>query len=286
MDVILVRYAEVGLKSSGVRRYFETILMDNMLSALAANGLEALIDSEQGRIYVTTDRVDEAAAVLRRVFGVASVSPALLSGSAMEEMQEAAAGYSLSVLKEGQAFAVKARREGNHPYKSMDVGREVGSAIFLANEHRGVRVDLTRPDATFYVEVREKKAYIFNEYLPGPGGLPMGSQGKVVAVVREDRDALAAWMLMKRGCRATIMVPDGPSAAEALRGWDPKLRTVASSDVHQVMRDAKALAAVYGYGLGDIDRIKAVPSDHPSFFPLVGMTEEEISQRLAAIKAA
>ncbi len=286
MDIILVRYAEVGLKSSSVRRYFETILMDNMLSALAAHGLEALIDSQQGRIYVTTDKVDEAAQVLQRVFGVASVSPALVGDSAMEAMQKAAAAYSRDVLKDGQSFAVKARREGNHPYKSMDVGREVGSAIFLANEERGVRVNLTRPDVTFYVEVRDKKAYLFSEYMSGPGGLPMGSQGKVVAVVRDERDALAAWMLMKRGCRATILTVDEHGAAAILQAWDPKLKIVVGSDLGPVMRDGKALAAVYGYGLGDLETIKALPFDHPAFFPLIGMTEQEIADRLAGIKAA
>jgi tRNA uracil 4-sulfurtransferase len=285
VDIILVRYAEVGLKSASVRRYFETILMDNMLSALAVHGLEALIDSQQGRIYVTTDKVDEAAQVLRRVFGVASVSPALVGDSAMESMQRAAAAYSREVLQDGQSFAVKARREGNHPYKSMDVGREVGSAIFLANEKRGVRVDLTRPDVTFYVEVRDKKAYLFSEYMSGPGGLPMGSQGKVVAVVREERDALAAWMLMKRGCRATILASQENGAAAILRAWDPRLKVVIGDDLGPVMSDAKALAAVYGYGLNDLETIKALPPTHPSFFPLVGMTAQEIADRLRDIKA-
>ncbi len=285
MDIILVRYAEVGLKSASVRRYFETILMDNMLSALAVHGLEALIDSQQGRIYVTTDKVEEAAQVLRRVFGVASVSPALVGDSAMEAMQKAGAAYSREVLRDGQSFAVKARREGNHPYKSMDVGREVGSAIFLANEERGVKVNLTRPDVTFYVEVRDKKAYLFSEYMSGPGGLPMGSQGKVVAVVREERDALAAWMLMKRGCRATILAPEENGAASILRSWDPRLKVVVGSDLGPVMNDGKTLAAVYGYGLKDMELIKALPSGHPSFFPLVGMTEQEIADRLADIKA-
>lgn len=285
MDIILVRYAEVGLKSASVRRYFETILMDNMLSALAVHGLEALIDSQQGRIYVTTDKVDEAAQVLRRVFGVASVSPALVGDSAMEAMQKAAAAYSREVLRDGQSFAVKARREGNHPYKSMDVGREVGSAIFLANEERGVKVNLTRPDVTFYVEVRDKKAYLFSKYMSGPGGLPMGSQGKVVAVVREERDALAAWMLMKRGCRATILAPEETGAAAILQAWDPRLKVVVGSDLGSVMSDGKTLAAVYGYGLKDMELIKALPSAHPSFFPLVGMTEQEIADRLADIKA-
>lgn len=285
MDIILARYAEVGLKSSGVRRYFESILMDNMLNALQAHDLEALVTCEQGRIYITTDKIDEAVPVLRRVFGIASVSPALISDSAMEEMQRTAAEYSRSVLKDGQSFAVKARREGNHPYKSMDVGREVGSAIFLANEDRGVRVDLTHPDVTFYVEVRERKAYIFTEYLSGPAGLPMGSQGKVVALVETDRDALAAWMLMKRGCRVFVSTPSEDGPAAILRAWDPRLKVFVGKGPQRVLHDVKALATVHGYGIEDMDRIKELANGPPAFFPLIGMTDEEIEERLAAIRS-
>jgi thiamine biosynthesis protein ThiI len=286
VDIILARYAEVGLKSSGVRRYFESILLDNMLTALQAHGLEALITCEQGRIYITTDRIDECLPVLRRVFGVASVSPALISDSAMEEMQKAAAEYSRTVLREGQSFAVKARREGNHPYKSMDVGREVGSAIFLANEDRGVRVDLTHPDVTFYVEVRERRAYIFSEYLSGPGGLPMGSQGKVVALVETERDALAAWMLMKRGCRVFVSTSSREGPASMLGAWDPRLKVFVGRDLQKVLHDVKALATVHGYGIGDIDKIKELRSQVPAFFPLTGMTDDEVEERLTQIRSA
>lgn len=285
VDIILARYAEVGLKSSGVRRYFESILMDNMLTALQAHNLEALVTCEQGRIYITTDRIDESVPVLRRVFGIASVSPALISDSAMEEMQKAAAGYSRTVLKGGQSFAVKARREGNHPYKSMDVGREVGSAIFLANEDRGVRVDLTRPDVTFYVEVRERKAYIFTEYLSGPAGLPMGSQGKVVALIETDRDALAAWMLMKRGCRVFVSTSSEDGPAALLRAWDPRLKVLVGKDMARVMHDVKALATVHGYSIADMDKIRGLAGGSPAFFPLIGMSEAEIEERLASIRA-
>jgi thiamine biosynthesis protein ThiI len=285
VDVILARYAEVGLKSSGVRRYFESILLDNMLTALSAHGLEALVTCEQGRIYITTDRIDESVPVLRRVFGIASVSPAMISGSAMEEMQSTAAEYSRAVLSDGQSFAVKARREGNHPYKSMDVGREVGSAIFLANEERGVRVDLTRPDVTFYVEVRDRKAYIFSEYLSGPGGLPMGSQGKVAALVETDRDALAAWMLMKRGCRVFVSTSSEDGPAAVLKAWDPRLKVFVGRDLHRVQHDVKALATVHGCGVEDMERIRELSLSTPAFFPLIGMTDEEIEQRLAGIRS-
>lgn len=284
MNIILVRYAEVGLKSPSVRRYFESVLMDNMLSALGRERIEALVDMEQGRIYVRTDRVEEAADILTRVFGVASVSPAVECGSEMEEMQRTAAELSRGVLKEGQSFAVKARREGNHPYSSMDVGREVGSAIFLANEDRGARVDLTRPDVTFYVEVRGRRAFVFHQYIPGPGGLPMGSQGKVVAVVRNDRDALAAWMLMKRGCRVAVLGEGG--AVDLLDRWDPRLKRLQGDDLARSIKEFKAQGAVFGYRLEDIELIKEVRLDVPAFYPLVGMTEEELESRLDYIKEA
>jgi len=282
VNVILVRYAEVGLKSPGVRRYFESILLDNMLAALARERIEALVDIEQGRIYVRTDRINEAVIALTRVFGIASVSPALECSSDMEEMQRIAADLSSLVLGEGQSFAVKARREGNHPYTSMEVGKEVGSAIFLTNQDRGVRVDLSHPDVTFYVEIRGKRAFIFHRYIAGPGGLPLGSQGKVVASVYSDQDALAAWMLMKRGCRVIVW---GDEHIDILQSWDPNLRRMYSESITAAATEAKALGAVFGYRLDDIEYIKKIKLDIPVFYPLVGMTEEEITTRLQAICA-
>lgn len=281
MDIILVRYAEVGLKSPSVRRYFESILIDNMMNALAGHGIEALVDSEQGRMYVTTDRIPETVEALTKVFGVASVSPALIAQSTMEEMGKAAAEFSRGLLSEGSSFAIKARREGNHPYHSIDVGREVGSAVFLANEDKHVRVDLTHPDVTIYVEVRGARAFIFSEYLSGPGGLPMGSQGKVVAVVNTEQDALAAWAIMKRGCR--VIALGSGEGIELLRRWDPRLK-VLTVTVEEALVSVKAMAVVYGYRLEDMPVIKAMRSPVPSFFPLIGMSEEEIRQRITDIK--
>lgn len=281
VNIILVRYAEVGLKSPGVRRHFESILLDNMEAALARKRIEALINCEAGRIYVRTDRIDEAVDALVHVFGVASVSPAIECGSGMEEMQSVAAEMSRSILDQGASFAVKARREGSHPYTSMDVGREVGSAIFLANEDRGAKVDLTCPDVTIYVEVRGRRAFIFDRYIPGPGGLPLGSQGKVVASVHSERDALAAWMLMKRGCKVLVW---GDQHADVLDAWDPRLKRLESSSLQSAVRASKALGAVFGHRLEDIDLTCASDAGVPAFHPLVGMTEVELERRLEGIR--
>ena len=285
MGLLLVRYAELGLKSHSVRRRFERTLVDNILSALVHRQLEAFVTSEQGRIFVETERTSEAVLAVSRVFGVASLSEALRCGADMEAMKRTAAEYSRPLLRSGQSFAVRARRAGTHQFTSTDVGREVGSAIWLANEDKKLKVDLSHPEVEIYVEVREKVAYIFTQYVPGPGGLPLGTQGRVLAVLDKDRDALATWLIMKRGCRAIGVGDRESGAAKLLREWDPDMKFVELEDIVSLARQHRALAVVYGYTLDQFEKIKTVSIPVPAFYPLVGMSEKEIEERLQAIRA-
>lgn len=284
MDLVLVRYAEIGLKSRAVRRRFEDILLENMMSALVGVGVEALVSREQGRIFVRTERVRVAVGALSRVFGVASVSPVLRTTSDLDDMKRAIADYSLGLMKEGRSFAVRARRTGSHPYTSMDLGRELGSAVYLANEGKHPKVDLRRPDLEFFVEVRDNKAYIFSEYVAGPGGLPMGSQGRVVALLEEERDAVAAWLIMKRGCRVIGIGEEDMEPVKILRRWDPEMRLVPPCDMAEAVRRHKAVAAVFGYRVEDFEKIRAVSIPAPAFYPIVGMSKEEVAERVSAIR--
>ncbi|MFP4546328.1 MAG: THUMP domain-containing protein, partial [Methanomassiliicoccales archaeon] len=213
MDILLVRYAEMGLKSRPVRQRFQEILKENIMEALAQKGEEALIASDQGRIYVRPTAVQSALGPVSRVFGVASVSPAMETSGDMEDIVTTAAHFSREVLSRGQRFAIRARREGSHPFTSMEVAREAGAEVLSHNLDREVSVDLSSPDVEIFIEVRENRAFVFDRYVQGPGGLPMGSQGRVVAVVRGERDLLAAWLMMKRGCQVAVFSTD--------RRWAP-----------------------------------------------------------------
>ncbi|MGD1060694.1 MAG: THUMP domain-containing protein [Methanomassiliicoccales archaeon] len=284
VSLILVRYAELGLKSRPVRRRFEQVLVANMMTGLARSGVEALVKQEQGRVFIETEKEREAVRAISRVFGVASLSVVMKTGSDMDAMGKVAAELSRPILREGQSFAVKARRVGDQAYTSMDVGREVGSAIFLANEEKKVRVDLTHPDVVFYVEVRGKVAYVFSTYIPGPGGLPLGTQGRALGLVEEEKDALAAWLIMKRGCRVIVVAKGESRATEVLRSWDPELKVVGPGDWAALVKENHALAVVFGYVVGDAERIKDLALPVPAFFPLVGMSDDEIRGRLKLIE--
>lgn len=276
MSVLLVRYSEIGLKSAPVRRRFENQLKDNMLSMLMEDGVEALVTKNGARYYVEATDPDAAVASLRRVFGVGSISVAEeCDSSRMEDICSKAAEYSRSRISAGQSFAVKARREGSQGYTSMDVGREAGSAIFIANEDRGVRVDLTDPDVVFYVEVRENRAFVFGEYIRCHAGLPVGSQGKVIAEVGDERGMVAAWLMMKRGCR--VIAHGDADLIALLRRYDPLLKVGDGNP--------QALGYVLGTSLDDLDAVDVSSYDVPVYFPTIGMSDDEVSELAGVIRA-
>ena len=276
MSILLVRYSEIGLKSAPVRRRFENQLKDNILSMLMEDGVEALVTKNGARYYIEATDPDAAVASVRRVFGVGSISVAEeCASSRMEDICAKAAEYSRSRISEGQSFAVKARREGFQGYTSMDVGREAGSAIFIANEDRGVKVDLTDPDVVFYVEVRENRAFVFGEYIRCHAGLPVGSQGKVIARVDDERGMVAAWLMMKRGCR--VIANGDESLIAHLCRYDPLLKV---GDWNP-----QALGYVLGTSLDELDSVDVTAYDVPVYFPTIGMGDDEVSELAAIIRS-
>jgi thiamine biosynthesis protein ThiI len=283
MDLIMVRYAEMGLKSPTVRRRFEKVLIDNIMAAMAEKRIEAIVESERGRIYVRTDRIEEAMRSISRIFGVASLSRAIETVARMDDIGSVAVAYSRTLLKKNDTFAMRVRRTGSHPFTSSDVAREVGAAVLRANKDNEVTVNLDSPNVEIFVEVRNNRTFIFNEYVPGPGGLPMGSQGKILAAVDKERDVVAAWLMMKRGCK-TVVVSGDDSVSSLLKAWDPALKIVSPAPFEQLIADYRALAVAFGYGIEDFEEIRIMKLPVPAFFPLIGMSEEEITKRFESIR--
>jgi thiamine biosynthesis protein ThiI len=284
MALILVRYAEVGLKSRSVRRRFESMLIENLMGMLAHRGVEALVRRDNGRIFVEAEDAPKAAEAARHVFGVASVSEVISCGSGMGEMRQVAAEYSRGALEGNSTFKIRARRSGTHPYTSMEAQASIGEAVLYANEDRGISVDVHHPDKEIFVEIRDATAYMFSDYLPGPAGLPMGSQGKVLVVLEEEKDAVAAWLIMKRGCKAIAVGKEGSGPVAVLRLWDPHMKCIPPHEMLPAIQKNRASAVVFGWGIEEIERMKAMSLSVPAFYPLVGMGPEEIASRLASIK--
>ncbi len=276
MTILLLRYSEIGLKSDPVRKRFENQLRDNIMSMLVRDGVEAFVTKKGARIFIEAEDTGKAIRSARKVFGVASISAAETCSSDMDDICRTAAAYSRGRLAQGQTFAVDARRDGSHPYTSIDVAREAGSAIFLENESLGIKVKLKGPDVTFFIEVRDNMAYIFQDIIQCHSGLPIGTQGKVVADVDDDRGLVSAWLAMKRGCRVIFR---GSGDFEALKNYDPEMRRADEKNVRY------ALAYVQGKGIDGIEGFDASEYDLPVFFPTVAMSDEEVRDMADKIRA-
>jgi len=277
MAVLLIRYAEIGLKTSHVRSRFENRMKDNLIQMFAADGVEALVERGEARFYVQASDLQKAARSARKVFGVASISIAETCDADMDSICACAAEYSKSRMVKGKTYAVKARRAGNQKFTSMDVGRAVGDAIWNANLDKDPAVNLSKPDIVFYVEVRPKTAYVFQDYIEGHAGLPIGTQGHVLATINDDRGILSAWLMMKRGCKVNVRTTVDVSL---LKAYDPYLKVLADDE-----SPYKNLGYVMGCSVDNVMDVDVSDYDLPVYFPTVGMDDAEVARRLEAIRA-
>ena len=202
-DVIIARYGEIGLKSPKIRPRFERKLVKNIKATF-----ECEVERNQGRIYIFPEDFDEGIEKLNRVFGVVSYSPATSTSSSYEDIDEVLARYTRDLIGEGvldenTKFAIKCRRVGTHDFTSQEMAAHCGGVV---RDVIPAPVDLSNPDLTIFVEIREDKAFFFHEKIRGPGGLPLGTQGKVVVLLSSGIDSpVAAYLMMKRGCEVIAL---------------------------------------------------------------------------------
>jgi tRNA uracil 4-sulfurtransferase len=194
--LLLLRFApDIAIKSRRTRTRFVRQLVRNIRDALGSAGVRHRILPEWSRIFV---RADSAAALsaLSRVFGIKSYSPVerVLPAELDEILRTGEALYRERVS--GSSFAVEVRRRGEHPFTSQDIKTRLGAALRPYAE----RVDLENPEVPVEVEVRDRKAYLLGERLPGAVGVPLGVGGRAVTLMSGGYDsAVAAWFMLRRG---------------------------------------------------------------------------------------
>jgi thiamine biosynthesis protein ThiI len=202
-ELILLRYGEIGVKSAPVRRRFENKLIHNIHASI-----DCKIKNDGGRILLYSPNIEESLDKLLKIFGIVSFSPAVETRTTKEEIKNKVQEYVDHLLEEGifskdDSFAIRARRVGDHDFTSQEIAAFIGSAFYEKTESK---VDLSNPDFELFVEIRGNKTFIFHEKIQGPGGLPLGTQGKVIALVSGGIDSpVATYLMMKRGCDVTIL---------------------------------------------------------------------------------
>lgn len=200
----LIKYAEIGVK--GKNRYlFEDALVTQIRHALKEVDGDFSVGKESGRIYVTAESefdFDEAVDALKCIFGIAAICPMVqVEDNGYEDLKEQAAAYVEEFYEEKDfTFKVNTRR-GNkrYPVTSDQINRDLGELIL--NKFPETRVDVHQPQVMLHVEVRNK-INIYSHTIPGPGGMPVGTNGKAMLLLSGGIDSpVAGYMIAKRGVK-------------------------------------------------------------------------------------
>lgn len=198
----LIKYGEIGTK--GKNRYlFEDALCRQIRRALKKIDGQFIVSKEQGRIYVECDTdfdYDEAVAKLKTVFGILWICPMMqIEDNGFDDLAKQTVEYLKDVYNgKEMTFKVKARRaRKNYPLNSMEINMDLGERILDAIQQ--MKVDVHKPDIELNVEIRNK-INIYSEFIPGPGGMPVGTNGKATLLLSGGIDSpVAGYMIAKRG---------------------------------------------------------------------------------------
>jgi thiamine biosynthesis protein ThiI len=292
-DIIILRYGEIWLKATETKKRFEQILIKNIKNALNQTTSLENITRNRGRIYLKTPYITESISILQKIFGLTTISPAIVTTSDLESISTKALTIAREVITKNTSFALRVTRTGGHPYTSQQVAQQIGQQI--VQQHHAP-VNLTSPDIELFIEIRDKHAYLFLEKIQGTGGLPYGTQGTVAALVDTSYSLLAAWYLMRRGCNIHFILTDPAlydKVKKFMNTWyiDTSIYTLSTLDdkekeLSMILKNIKSHALVVDHFLGQkksniLTQLTYLKQkiDLPLLTPLIAMSEEEIEAK-------
>lgn len=267
---ILCRFGEITLKGNN-RSVFEKKLLSNINRACGQHTFD--IRKAQARFIIEADPDIERKLLpeLQLVFGLSSVSQA-------QKVAEALLPAALDACvekKQFSTFRISVQRLNKEGKTSPELERELGAYV---QEKHGKKVSLKQFDLELCVEVIDGY-YVFTERIPCAGGLPLGSEGTVLAYIRDRSDTYAAWLLMKRGCYVVPVALKTQDIALLKKYHNPYdlVQIEDIQEIHALARKYNALAIVQG--LASL----SAPLDIPVFQPLAGLGKQDVEERIALL---
>jgi len=278
MPVLILHYHEIWLKGCN-RNFFIQKLKLSVTEALEGLDAKKPVNEEHRiRISLPSDEATtEAIERLKKLPGIAYMALATECEPVLDTIIEA--GSKLMADAEFRTYRVRARRsQKSIPFRSMEIGRQLGHRIGLDAQAAGrqVKVDLNNAEATCFVEVTPSRALLYRDKIPGLGGLPTGSAGKLVCLLSGGFDsAVAAFKIIKRGVRITFVHFYSPPA-RAGEDSPPIARRLV-----KVLTPYQGLSRLYLVPFGDIQREVVVSAPESYRILLYRRLMLRIAERIA-----
>lgn len=265
-------------------------LRRHLVMQAQVRGAKVKVTQWQGMLFLELleGEVEAAEDAMRHTFGLTSVDPLTSVGVDVAEVADAV--IHLAPKEEGATFAVQCKRHGEkQDWTSQTFAGAVGAAILERAPH--LKVNLSDPEWPVRISLMPEEVGILGERIVCQGGLPTGVQGSVITELNNERDYLASWLVMRRGCRLIVSPNSNPELLELVKNWDP-------SQINEEMKSYLATAP----GPGHIGNVWAVVGDdlHEKTYeadgnvpmatlePLMGWAEEnmdELRQRAGIVTA-
>jgi thiamine biosynthesis protein ThiI len=207
--MIVIRYDEIAIKGKN-RPMFERRLVDNLCRLLAIP--QSRVTRERGRVYIEAEgQESEWVRRIEQVFGVKNFSPMIRVEPVMSAIEAAAVDLARQQVDRGRrSFKVETRRaDKTFPLNSLEINVHLGRIVLEAVPE--LKVDVHTPDFILQVEVRPPGVFLSNQTFQGPGGLPVGINGRALLLLSGGIDSpVAGWMVMKRGLSVDTLYFNSP----------------------------------------------------------------------------
>ncbi|MCR4657994.1 MAG: tRNA 4-thiouridine(8) synthase ThiI [Lachnospiraceae bacterium] len=203
-SAFLIKYAEIAIKGKN-RGIFENALIGQIKYALKKCEGDFSVSKASGRVYIeclSDYDYDEVIENLRCVFGITGICPVVhVEDEGFERLSEDVIRYVDEAYGDkNKTFKVMARRaRKDYPLDSQEINAELGGRIL--DRFPELKVDVHEPDIRIFIEIRER-IYIYSGTIPGPGGMPVGTNGKGMLLLSGGIDSpVAGYMIAKRGVK-------------------------------------------------------------------------------------
>ena len=206
-NLVLLRFSEIATKSPKTRKRFINQLVDHIDYVLTLNKITNFdIIREFSRIFIQSNSPETVSHLIANTIpGVVSTSIVYKCRTKVDEIKEIIGIKYLDTIQKHSTFAVRVKRTGKHSFSSMELGAIIGEFILENSTDTPLKVDLSNPEYSLNIEVRDESTYIFDSITSGLGGLPAGCQGTVLVLVsgtEEDKSNIIK--LYKRGANTII----------------------------------------------------------------------------------
>ncbi len=294
--LIILKFAELMLKSKRTRSQFENQLLRNIDNALKQNNLEFSLEKKHSRIYIKTKNTKKAIKVLKNIFGLVLITPAVICKSDLNDIKKTALKIAKqNKLNSKKTFAIKSKRVTKTlKQTSLELDREIGAFI---QKNTKAPVKLKNPSLKIGIEIIDDQAHLFSETIRAHEGLPVGVSGKVICLISSKKeDLVAAWLMLRRGANIIPLHIKTSETSEKeflkniklLEKFSPssKLKplVIKSKDLllaaEQAAKKYNAKAIILG--TTNIKNTLKV-SKIPIFYPLISLDKKTISEFLKEI---